>query len=140
MITGKKALKIYQFIETVGVAPEAVIMALSNNSMRTMASLQYERIVQKYTYGKINYYYLKNTMPNTHFLHSETIKAWFTLRWLEYGCTVEDGIYVSKAGQRFELSIDSVNNNAIIRSNEYQYFANLDNLIKYKSLSESLKD
>jgi hypothetical protein len=138
MITSNKALKVYQFIKLVGCAPEPIIYALTNNAGRNLRALQRERVINKYVYSDTNWYVIANHNFKKDKLYSDSIRAWFTLRWLQHGCTVDNGVYISKTGQQFELSIQG--DKAVIISSEYCYTALLDDLIKNKKLNDSLKE
>ena len=137
MIYGKNALKILNLVRDVGAVPEPAIFAYirrNDRQKQKLISLTRERLIRK---AKVNetIWYFDNKLPNN--LYYQTIKAWFAVRWLQLGGTIDGNVFVSQVNQRFDFTV--IDDKAVISGNGYRYYATLDDLQTKKDLSTYLR-
>jgi hypothetical protein len=135
MIYGQNALKILNLVRDIGAVPEPVIFAyIRRNAKQKLISLTRERLIRKAKVNKTIWYF-DNKLPNNLYYH--TIKAWFAVRWLQLGGTIDDNAFISQVNQRFDFTV--VDDKAVISGNGYRYYATLDDLQTKKDLNTYLR-
>lgn len=135
MIYGQNALKILNLVRDIGAVPEPVIFAyIRRNTRRKLIFLTRERLIRKVKVNKTIWYF-DSKLPNNLYYH--TIKAWFAVRWLQLGGTIDDNAFISQVNQRFDFTV--VDDKAVISGNGYRYYATLDDLQTKKDLSTYLR-